>query len=213
MPIVDLQDDIVNYIVKLIDCKDISNILECSKEMNNNFYNYGLFKKILYTFYKNHLKNVFIDNLDTRIHNLFSENFEKFKYIKLDNSYINQNYGGIKEELGKQIFEIYNANYICALDNNSELYILLRFKRDETCVDNTNRQFPPLTRDDTYDYFYFNNVNSEDYYCSYAGYGNIVHSKNYYIENHTYHCGCGQIFTCTNNNVCNISKETFSELM
>ena len=213
MRIVDLQDDIVNNIVKLIDCKDIANILECSKEMNDNFYNYGLFKKNFYTFYKNRLKNLFIGNLDNRIYDLFSENFSKFKYIKLDNFYIDQNYGVIKEEIGKEIFEKYNADYICALDNNSELYILLRFKRDENCLDSTNTQYPPLTRDDTYDYFYFNNVNNEDYYCSHAGYGNIVYSKNSYIENHTFHCGCGQIFTCTNNNVCDISRETFSELM
>ena len=213
MKIEELHDDIVNNIIKLINCKDISNILKCSKRMNNNFYNYGLFKKNFYTFYKNRLKNVFIGNLDNKINDLFSENFEKFKYIKLDNTYIDPDYGGINEVIGKEIFEIYNADYICALDNNSELYILLRFKRDENSLDSTNSQYPPLTRDDTYDYFYFNNVNNEDYYCSHAGYGNIVYSKNYYIENHTYHCGCGQIFTCTNNNVCNISKDTFKELI
>lgn len=179
------ENIISNIVLKNIDNSQLFKIITSCKMLKGTFINYYYYNKYLTFFMINKNIDLFINSLNIKIKELFGNKLFKFNYIDFRDNNID-----IK---GTEKFN--NNNYLLAIDKKGNKCIFLRFL-------NTNLNI--------YDYIDFINVDSNNMSTSYTGSkDNIILNMNQTLSNHTFTCGCANIFTCSNNNI-NCSKYFFN---
>lgn len=194
------NSDITYEIIKKIDNNERKKLNLSSKNMNLYLKDYIIFFKYLKKFYNNKIYSTFTNSMNNDLKELFGSNLEKFKYINL-NTDINMVF---KNE---QIYINYKSDFLLGksvcYDNPEHTHLFICF-----------RIYNELLK--VYDYFMVDDITSDSsipFFCYTNSSNNVILKKHDALVNHTYTCGCRNIFTCKNNDLYSISKQVFSSVL
>lgn len=173
--------DINNKYVKYIDYKELKLVANSSKTLHNIFYRWWILNKNLNNFYKNYVENKFNNIVTNKLKILFSDVKNELKYYKTDE---NMSLHMYKSD---SLYELNKSDYIFGKHKSNRIYLCIRKE---------------ITKN-KYSYLLFDNIHYNNYTTSYSNPDilNIINAKN-----HTFKCGCGNIFTCTKSNLLNTQK-------
>tara|TARA_B100000530_G_scaffold323140_1_gene258744 strand:+ start:188 stop:742 length:555 start_codon:yes stop_codon:yes gene_type:complete len=170
-------DDINNIYIQKLRFKEIELLINSSKILYNGFTKWWLYSSSLNTMYKNYMENKFNDVTIYKLRVLFSNVKSKFRYYNVDGSI----YSIFKSN---NIYDLNMSNYLFGVDKTGRNYICFRKKT-------TDGKYNYICLEDT------NNINNKTYYSS-----DILDNIDI-NRNHTFKCGCGNIFICSKQNFIN----------
>lgn len=179
-----VKSDYVSLVFDNIHRDYLYKLILVNKNLYLSFKEFFIYDKYLTLFYRNKIKDMIINDINPKINQIFKNNYNIFTFINNKNLNL--------RHTNDELYNYYQSNYIIGKDLDNNIFLFIRF------VNNTYIGF-----------YHINNENLQQFYYR----NSPLCNTSELFRNHTFTCGCSNMFTCSNKYIIETRKKLLPLLM